>query len=362
MSEARLWAVVLAGGTGSRFWPASTPRRPKQLLTIAGEAPLIAQTVERIAPLVPAERIRLLAGERLGDALLAATPSLAHDALWVEPRARGTAPVLAWAASRIVRADPGGVMVSLHADHVIRPAAAFRDLVAELAAASAAQQRLFTIGAVPDRAETGYGYIQPGAELAGGVGRDVRRFVEKPDRETAGRYIADGYLWNTGLFVWPAALLLAELERHCPELAPLLPLLEAGDDAAFFERAPSLSIDEGLLERSDRVAVARASFAWDDVGAWDALLRTRELDDAGNAVIGEAHLRESERCVVWSEDGAIVAFGVADLVIVHVDGVTLVTRRELAPELKKLVDALPDELRERLHRAAPTARGPAIGG
>jgi mannose-1-phosphate guanylyltransferase len=346
MSDARLWAVILAGGIGSRFWPASTARRPKQLLPIGGGGPLIAETVARIEPLVPPARIRLLAGEALGDALLAVTPTLAHDALWVEPRARGTAPVLAWAASRIVRDDPEGIMVSLHADHVIRPAAAFRQLIAAMATAARADGRLFTIGAVPDRPETGYGYIQPGAPLSGGFGHAVERFVEKPDRATAAGYVADGYLWNTGLFVWPAALLLRQLEQHCPELAPLLPLLEAGDERAFFDQAPSLSIDEGLLERSDRVAVARATFDWDDVGAWDAVLRTHELDANGNAVIGMAHLQDTARCVVWSEAGPIVAFGVEDLVIVRVAGVTLVTKRERAAQLKQLVDALPAEVRE----------------
>lgn len=344
-SEGRLWAVILAGGAGTRFWPASTPGRPKQLLSIAGDAPLITQTVERITPLVAPDRIRLLASESLGEALLAAAPALQPSALWPEPRARGTAPVLAWAASRIVREDPAGVMVSLHADHVIRPAAAFRELIGALADASARQQRLFTIGAVPDRPETGYGYIQPGPALPGSVGREVSRFVEKPDRVTAARYLAEGYLWNTGLFVWPAALLLAQLAAHCPELSPLLPLLEAGEDRTFFERAPSLSIDEGLLERSDRVAVARATFAWDDVGAWDALRRTRPLDAGNNAVAGDAHLVETERCIVWSEDGAVVAYGVEDLVIVRVRGVTLVTRPERAAELKKLVDTLPPELK-----------------
>jgi mannose-1-phosphate guanylyltransferase len=345
MPDARLWAVILAGGIGSRFWPASTPARPKQLLPIAGDEPLIRQTVARIAPLVPATRIRLLAGARLTQALRSAVPELGEAGLWVEPQARGTAPVLAWAASRLLRQDSDAVMVSLHADHVIEPADAFRERIAAMAAASVAHRRLFTIGAVPNRPETGYGYIQPGAAIDE-IGYEVERFVEKPNRATAEQYVRSGFLWNTGLFVWPAALLLEELTRHCPELSPLLPLLEAGEEQAFFERAPNISIDEGLLERSDRVAVAPATFRWDDVGAWDALRRTATLDAAGNAIHGAAYLVESEDCVVWSEDGTVVGFGVRDLVIVRTGAITFVTTPARAPELKRLLDALPPPLVE----------------
>lgn len=341
--EPRLWAVILAGGIGSRFWPASTPHRPKQLLPIAGDEPLVAQTVDRIAPLVPPARIRILAGESLAAGMRKAVPLVGAAGIWIEPQAKGTAPVLAWAASRIVREDPAAVMVSLHADHMIQPPHAFRERIAELARASVEHGRLFTIGAVPDRPETGYGYIQPGRAL-GGSADEVARFVEKPKRDEAERYIRDGYLWNTGLFVWPARLLLDELARHCPELAPLLPLLEHGEDRRFFELAPSLSIDEALLERSDRVAVARANFAWDDVGAWDALLRTRPHDGRGNALFGAAHAVEAEDCVIWSEDGDVVAFGVSNLVIVRAGGITLVMPRERAPELKHLLEQLPERL------------------
>jgi mannose-1-phosphate guanylyltransferase len=342
-----LWATILAGGVGSRFWPVSTPRRPKQLLPLAGPEPLIRQTVQRILPLVPVGRIRVLTGEALAGAVLAAAPELSAAELLLEPAARGTAPVLAWAAHAIAREDPDAVMLSLHADHVIEPAAAFRQVLAEAAALSRRHGLLFTLGAAPDRAEPGYGYIAPGEALAGA--RDahrVARFVEKPDARTAARYISEGCLWNTGIFIWPVRLLLEELKRHTPELASLLPLLDAGDVAGFFAQAPALSIDEGLLERSDRVAVLRAGFAWDDVGAWDAVSRTRPLDGDGNAAVGDAHFVEAANCITWSEEGSVVLFGVQDLVVVHADGITFVAARERAPELKSLLEQLPARLRD----------------
>jgi mannose-1-phosphate guanylyltransferase len=341
----RPWAVILAGGVGSRFWPVSRPTRPKQLLPLAGDAPLISQTVERILPLVPVARIRILTGAELARPILDAAPSLSREQLLLEPRARGTAPVLAWAAHTIAALDPAAVMLSLHSDHVIEPADAFRSVLARAAALSAEHNRLFTLGARPTRPETGYGYIAPGASLtADGAAHAVARFVEKPDRERAGQYIAEGCLWNTGIFIWPAQLLLDELRRHTPELAALLPLLDAGDVRGFFEQAPTLSIDEGLLERSDAVAVLRADFTWDDVGAWDAVARTRPADSAGNVAVGDAHFVDARGCVAWADDGSVVVFGADELVVVRSGSVTFVAPRDRTPELKQLLAQLPERL------------------
>lgn len=337
--------MILAGGTGSRFWPVSTPGRPKQLLPLAGASPLIVQTVERILPLVPVDRIRILAGAALARPILAAAPVLGPDQLLLEPRARGTAPVLAWAAHTLLAHDADAVMLSLHSDHVIEPAAEFREVLARAAALSRRHNRLFTIGAVPTRPETGYGYIAPGRAFEDAPdAHEVARFVEKPDRAQAEAYIAEGCLWNTGIFVLPAALLLAELRTHTPELAALLPLLDDGDSEAFFERAPSLTIDVGLLERSRAVGVLRANFAWDDVGAWDAVGRTRDCDAAGNVAEGDAHFVDAHNNIAWADDGSIVVFGADDLVVVRTGGITFVARRERTPDLKKLLAELPQRL------------------
>lgn len=343
--------MILAGGVGSRFWPVSTPDRPKQLLPLAGTRPLLAQTVERVLPLVPIDRIRVLTGHALAGPILDGIEVISADNLWLEPRARGTAPVLAWAATELLRLDPGAVMISLHADHVILPEDRFRSLLSDVAELSARTGRLFTIGARPTRPDTGFGYIREGdpvPEAGPGVEAfQVRRFVEKPDRTTAERYLAEGgYLWNTGLFIWPAALLLEQLRLHTPELASLLPLLEEGRVEEFFERAPVLTIDVGLLERSDRVAVARATFDWDDLGAWDAVARTREADEFGNVIVGDATAVDSSGCIAWAEEGAVVVFGATDLVVVRANGITLVAPRDRTADLKQLLERLPERLRQ----------------
>lgn len=345
-ADPTLWAVVLAGGIGSRFWPVSRPDRPKQLLPLAGGDPLIKETVQRIAPLVPGSHTLILTGENLAEPILQALPEMSRDNLLLEPQARGTAPVLIWAAHEIWRRDPGAVMISLHADHVIRPAEQFRRLLEEVARMAKLHHRLFTLGVSPTRPETGYGYIRVGPPLAADANAyHVSEFVEKPDRETATHYLETGeYLWNSGIFVWTPSLLLEEVRRHTPELARLLPLLENGDVAGFFRTAPRLSIDEGVLERSRRVAVARATFQWDDVGGWDNLGRARETDEAGNVRVGDTHLVDSSNCVAWSEAGPVVVFGGTDLVVVQANGVTFVAPRRRTAELKDLLRDLPEHL------------------
>lgn len=348
--DRHLWTVILAGGVGSRFWPASTPSHPKQLLPLAGPRPLIRETVDRILPLVPQERLRILTGRHLADPICSALPELGPGNLLLEPRAAGTAPVLAWAAAEIERRDPDAVMISLHADHVIDPPEAFRARLRRAAEVAVRDRRLFTVGARPDRPETGYGYIRPGPPLepgdaAGDGGKVVESFVEKPDRATAEQYVRQGYLWNTGLFVWRVADLLDQFERFTPELAPLIPILREGGTEEFFRRTPNLSIDEGLLERSDRVGVMPADFHWDDVGAWDAVYRTHPNDDAGNVVIGEVHALDARGCALYAGDGPVVAFGVEDLVVVRASGITFVAHRDRVSELKELLATLPEELR-----------------
>jgi len=333
---------------GSRFWPVSTPARPKQLLPLASDRPLIVDTVERARALAGDERIRILAPPTLGARLAEALPSFPPENLWSEPTPRGTAPALAWAAWRIRRADPEAVMVSLHADHVLEPIEKLTELLRGAAAVARDQRRLLTVGAAPDRPEVGFGYIDPGAPIDGPPGvqaYDVRVFHEKPDASTAVRYLSEGYLWNTGIFVWRADAFLEEVERHAPQLARLLPLLESGDEDAFFRSAPNSSVDVAVLERSDRVGVVRADFRWDDVGSWEALARTRTLDADGNALQGDVHVVDASGNVVFTDDTPVVLFGVDDLVVVRTERVTLVASRARAPDLKDLLERLPEHLR-----------------
>ncbi|MEN9818456.1 MAG: putative mannose-phosphate guanylyltransferase, partial [Gemmatimonadota bacterium] len=270
-----LWMVVLAGGVGSRFWPLSTPARPKQLLPLVSDAPMLADTLARLAPLAPPARTLVLTNAEVRDAVLALCPQLPAANVIAEPAPAGTCAALTWAA-HVVAARGGreAPMVCVHADWAIADVDGFRRTLATAAAAAVARQALVTVGIVPSRPDPGFGYIQPGAEVAPGVWT-VARFVEKPDRPRAAQMVADGFLWNSGIFAWRAGDLLDEVAALTPEVAPAL--AAAGDDlAAFFAgvRTP-VAIDVGVMERSARVLVLRGDFGWDDVGTWAALHRVR---------------------------------------------------------------------------------------
>jgi mannose-1-phosphate guanylyltransferase len=270
---------------------------------------------------------------------------LPAENMLVEPRAASTAPALIWATWEAERRDPEAEVLSLHADWVVGDAAAFRQ-TADLALATARRHdRLVTVGMVPSRPETGYGYIVPGPPLDEAA-RSVARFSEKPDAATALDLMAAGALWNSGLFAWTASRLLAEVRSHTPEIAPVIPALAAGDVERFFREAVPISIDVGLLERSRAVAVVRGDFAWDDVGTWQALARVRPKDTRGNVVVGDAVLHESQDCVVWTDGDPIVLYGVQELVVVQANGRTLVMPAGRAASMKQLLDALPPAVRD----------------
>lgn len=340
LSEAH--AVVLAGGIGSRFWPASTPSRPKQLLPLGGANPLILDTVDRAVALVGLSRVHLVASDALARTFRAALPQLESIHVLRETEARGTGPALALAAHHLASLHPDAAMISLHADHIIRPLEGFRRTVRRALAAARADHRLYCIGVRPTRPETGYGYVRLGPERTAGV-FEVERFVEKPDEETASGYIGSGrYLWNTGIFVWRVRDFLSALRRFTPEVARALPALDEGDVAGFFGGVQPISVDVGVMERADAVGVVEAEFEWDDVGVWNALARTRPADEAGNVLIGLARAFESADNVVWAEDAEVTLFGVSGLVVVRSGAHTLVTTRRRAPDLKSLVERLRD--------------------
>jgi mannose-1-phosphate guanylyltransferase len=339
------WAVVLAGGVGSRFWPLSTPARPKQLLPLVDDRPLLSNTLDRLAPLVPADRTLVLTNAALRDAVLRHAGGVPEGNTITEPKPAGTAAALTWAAHEIERRDgPSAVMICVHADWSIGDDDEFRRTLMRGVTLAEDTRSLVTVGIVPTRPDPGFGYIQPGAKVKDSASR-VERFTEKPNRATAERMVADGYLWNSGIFVWVVGDFLAEVRAVTPEVAPALDSAGADMDK-FFATARSIPVDVGVLERSSRVLVIAGDFGWDDVGTWDALARVRRRDASGNAASGAVHLVESANNVVHTEGGEVVLYGVSDLVVVARPGLTLVTTRERAADLKQLVEALPREVRD----------------
>jgi mannose-1-phosphate guanylyltransferase len=341
------WAVVLAGGVGSRFWPLSTPQRPKQFLPLVTSQPLLADALERLRPLIPAERTLVLTTAGLAPAVAELAPDLPRANIVAEPKAAGTAAALAWAATVIERrAGSEAVMMSVHADWAIGDSEGFRDTLRAAATAAVNHHSLVTVGVVPDRPDPGFGYIQPGPEVEEGV-RRVARFVEKPSRQKAEHMWRAGFLWNSGIFVWRVGDFLDEIRRHTPEIAPALAGAETGSGLeAFFGAVTPISVDVGVLERASRVLVLPGDFGWDDVGTWGALRRVRAADAAGNASSGDVHAVDASGNVVLAEGNTVVLFGVSDLVVVSRNGLTLVTTVDRSADLKSLVENLPAPLRD----------------
>jgi mannose-1-phosphate guanylyltransferase len=344
------WVVVLAGGVGSRFWPLSTPARPKQLLPLVSDAPMLSDTLDRLAPLAPAAQRLVLTNAALADAVRALAPALPAENVIAEPAPAGTAAALAWAAREIARRDSAdATMLCVHADWAIADVPRFQATLAHAEATAVAHRALVTVGIVPTRPDPGFGYIARGARLDGDVAR-VARFLEKPDRVRAGQLVLEGALWNSGIFAWRVGDLLDEIRAHTPEVAPALALVaDRGADGldAFFAAVEPVAIDVGVLERSARVLVVPGDFGWDDVGTWAALHRVRRRDAHGNAAHGAAHLVDTSNTVVHSDGPTVVGYGLADTVVVATDGLVLVTTLERASDLKQLLDALPPSVRER---------------
>ena len=338
------WAVLLAGGSGSRFWPLSTPAHPKQLLPLAGPRSTAQEAMDRLAGLIEPERVLVVTGEALARPLRDALGLPAANIL-VEPRAASTGPALLWATHEAHRRDPDAEVLSLHADWTIGDAEGFRRTAAQALESARKHDRLVTVGMVPARPETGYGYIVPGPKLDA-TARRVARFVEKPDAAKALDLIAAGALWNSGLFAWTAERLRAEVVRHAPEMSTALAALEAGDVPRFFADVTPISIDVGVLERSNAVAVVSGAFRWDDVGTWEALARVRPRDAEGNVFVGGVHALRSADCIAWSDGDPILLFGVRDLVVVRAHGRILVMSRAEAAHLKEALDVLPPEIRD----------------
>jgi mannose-1-phosphate guanylyltransferase len=347
-------AVILAGGSGTRFWPASRRLLPKQLLPLAGRPgeALIAATVRRLEPLVPPENVWIATGQALADATAAALPRVPRSQILAEPVARNTAPPIGWAAAVIARRDPEAILAVLPADHYIADEPGFLRVI-ERALRAAEEGWLTTVGIVPTRPETGYGYIELGAAIGEGANA-VARFVEKPDRARAQQFLDGGkHLWNAGMFFFRAHTMRAAIARHLPELGAGLDRLDtaaaAGNEATalaeVFPKMPSISIDHGVMEKADHLAVVPGSFGWNDVGSWEVAWELAARDEKGNALpAGTVAVDATNNLVVDLTQAAarkrFALLGVQDLVVVETDDAVLVMPRERAQDVRAVVDAL----------------------
>ena len=295
--------------------------------------------------MVDARHILILTNESLVEPIAGILPDVPRANIIAEPKPAGTAAALAWAALEITRRDGHeAVMMSIHADSAITDDDGFRRVLARAESLAVANSALVTVGIVPTRPDTGFGYIEPeSSDASNGV--KVSRFVEKPDSANARDLVAAGSLWNSGIFAWRVGDFLGEVKSHTPEISVALAGDARSDREKFFSTVRSISVDHGVLERSKRVMVVAGRFGWDDIGTWPALRRSRELDPAGNSSHGQVHLIDAKNNVVHADAGTVVMYGVSDLVVVTRDGVTLVTTAEKATDLKTLVDALPSELK-----------------
>ena len=351
-----MFAVIMAGGSGTRFWPLSREKMPKQLLKIGAEDTLIQETVKRILPIIKREDIFVVTNHGLSDAINTQLSAKFGDT-WninfiLEPEAKNTAPALGLAALHLNRIDPDGIMAVFSADHLIRKTDEFLGLL-RMSGDAAADNYLVTLGIKPDRPETGYGYIKAGvpcspADDHSGVCK-VEAFVEKPNIDTAREYVRQGnYYWNSGIFIWKIRALLQEIEKHAPALYKGLMEIQKniGTDketeviTQVFKRLESISIDYAVMEKTDRAAVIPADIGWSDVGSWTALDDVSDHDASGNVIAGNVIDIDSHDSIIYAEKRLVATIGLKNVVIVDTPDATLVCSKDRAQDVKKVVEVL----------------------
>jgi mannose-1-phosphate guanylyltransferase/mannose-6-phosphate isomerase len=347
-----LYAVILAGGSGTRFWPLSRELYPKQLLKIVGPESMLQRTLRCAAQLTSVGKIYIVTHHQQSDAVrmqAQAVIPLTKDHLITEPKARNTAAAIGLAAIRLIRQDPRAVMVVMPADHVIQKTARFRRAV--IAAVRLANENwLVTLGIKPHKPETGYGYIKSGAGLKPKSIYEVERFVEKPDLAKAKRYIKEGgYYWNSGIFIWKASSILDAIRDCMPELAQGLRSVQRSlgspnEEKAVrkvYDRLDPVSIDYGVLERMKKsLAVVSVEMGWSDVGSWTALEEISHTDSKGNVVAGNVIDLDSRDSILYAHKRLVATIGLSDLVLVDTEDATLVCPKDRVQEVRKIVDIL----------------------
>ena len=356
---AHAYALIMAGGKGTRFWPLSRLARPKQLLPIADNEPMARVTVDRILPLIPPERILVITGESHAEKLRRILPDLPGENIIAEPIGRNTSPCIGLGAHVVSKRDPDGVMIVLPADHVITRPEAFRAVILQGIGAALEHKALVTLGIQPTRPETGYGYIEASSSEGPPTANPVCpviKYHEKPNLPQAEAYLADGrFYWNSGMFIWTARVILEWIERLLPRLAAELEALADHIDrpgftealTEIYPRLESISIDYGVMEKAGGVLVIPADIGWSDVGSWRAASEFWP-EIQGNSVKGQVLGLESSGCVVYSQEKLVALIGVQDLVIVETPDALLVCPKERDQDVRLAVEALQRQKRDDL--------------
>ena len=353
-----MYGLIMAGGVGKRFWPMSRVRRPKQFLDLFGEHSMIRMTLDRLLPLIRPENIIVVTNKNQISLTKKHLPDLPPENIIGEPLGKDTAPCIGLGALCAVIQDPEAVQIVLPADHLITDVKEFQRIVKQGSELASKKDCLITIGIRPTRPETGYGYIQwdekPAEEYLPKEFHNkgflkVKTFAEKPNLATAKRFIESGdFLWNSGIFIWKATTILHELEESLPELHDSLMQVKKYIRKQRFNRAlltayreiKSISIDYGVMEKSQNVFLLKGEFGWNDVGSWSEFYKLNDKDDSGNVTLGRSELRDSKNNLVISDKSLVAAVGVEDLVIVETNDVLLVCPRHRSQDVKEIVDYL----------------------
>jgi mannose-1-phosphate guanylyltransferase len=348
-----VYALIMAGGSGERFWPRSRSAIPKQLLSITGKNTMLQETIKRILPRIPRSRIMIIAGIRHLNQIRRQLPGIKKENIIIEPWPRNTALAIGLSALWIKKKDPEGIMIVLPADQVIKDKQRFFSSLSRAVSAARSGSRLITLGLIPRCAYTGYGYIKKGAKLNTG-NQDklfkVSGFTEKPNSTKAKKFVSSGkYLWNSGIFVWKAKDILEAIKKYMPQLSKGLADIESnigkkGYPLAVdkvYKKADSISIDYGILEKAKNVCTIAADMKWDDVGSWVNIAHYRKKDAGKNVSIGLYKGIDTWGSVIIGQDDHLVAtVGLSDMVVVHTKDATLVCRKDRAQDVKKLVKQL----------------------
>ena len=346
------YAVIMAGGIGSRFWPRSRKATPKQFLNVFGEATLIQNTVARLQGIVPPERCLIVTHERYIEHVRKQLPAIPDENILAEPISRNTAPCIAYAAVKLQSIDPDATMIVLPSDHLIEDVRTFHKVLEVALERAQNADALVTIGITPTHPETGYGYIQfdgPTQTSDTPEAFPVKTFAEKPDLPTAERFLESGdFLWNSGMFIWRADTIMEQMAEYLPEavdaFAPLKDALGTDNERDVllnsFQSCPRISIDYGVMERAETVFVVPGSFGWNDVGDWRAVYGLSNKNDRGNAIQGNVIMQDSDGCLVQSNDRLVAVVGIKNAIVVDTDDAVLVCDRDKAQQVKHVVDYL----------------------